>query len=417
MTNVKQGPERLELWEIGRLIPSARNARTHSEQQVAEIAGSIRAFGFMVPILVDKDGSIIAGHGRVLAARQLLLERIPVLVIDHLSEAEKRAYAIADNKIALNAGWDEELLKIELETLKKSGFEPMSLGFSEEEFTALIDQLTPPPIRNDNSIPSAPKIPVSQTGDIWQLGEHLLLCGSALDQANYSALLAGAPAAMVFAHPTCDLSQGEPGQCDGTGEDGAGIGLDSFLETSCKHMIANTTGALYVCTTPSQLHTLHSAFTEAGGEWSSWVIWGRNTFTLGPADFQRQFEPILYGWPKGLSPYWCGARDQGDLWMIDPLEANDFDPTMKPVELVERAVRNSSRRGDIVLDPFAGSGSTVIGCENTGRAARVMEREAQYCDVIISRWQKLTRKEAVHTETGRTLAQLAATRSIPELGK
>jgi ParB-like chromosome segregation protein Spo0J len=168
--------DRVEIWEIGRLIPSARNARTHSDAQVAEIAGSIRAFGFNVPVLVDKDGSIIAGHGRVLAARQLKLERIPVLVIDHLNETETRAYAIADNKIALNASWDEELLQLELAALKTEGIEPAGLGFSEAELNALIKELEPVLMPNQTPVPG-PVEPTSQAGDVWQLGDHSLLCG------------------------------------------------------------------------------------------------------------------------------------------------------------------------------------------------------------------------------------------------
>ena len=389
MTNEKQAPEGVEMWEIGRLVPNARNARTHSDGQVAEIAGSIRAFGFNVPVLVDKEGSIIAGHGRVLAARQLKLERIPVLVVDHLSERDKRAYAIADNKIALNAGWDEELLKIELEALKTDGIELENLGFSEEEFSALVDQLCPPSPHRE-VVPQVPPKAVNQTGDFWQLGDHRLLCGDALEDSSYEVLLEGNPAAMVFTQ--------SPLSC----------------EAACEKMIANTEGALYICTPFSELHTLHTAFTKAGGEWSGYIVWGKNTLALRKADYQSQCEPILYGWPKGKPHYWCGARDQGNLWMSDPLQPDDLDSRMRPVELVERAVMNSSRRGDTVLDPFGGSGSTIIACEKTGRAARVIELDPQYCDVIISRWEKFSGREAIHSATGKTFVQLSAARSSAE---
>jgi ParB-like chromosome segregation protein Spo0J len=183
-TAVKGMAERVEIWDIGRLIPNARNARTHSAQQVAEIAGSIVAFGFMAPVLVDAGGLIIAGHGRVLAARKLKLERIPVLIVDHLSETEKRAYAIADNKIALHAGWDEDLLKVELESLKTDGVELESLGFSEDEFNALVEQLGPEPRPNEVLVDPAPSLVVSEAGDIWQLGDHRLLCADALESAT-----------------------------------------------------------------------------------------------------------------------------------------------------------------------------------------------------------------------------------------
>ena len=352
----------MEIWAIERLIPSARNARTHSAAQIAELAGSIAAFGFMAPVLVDSAGMIIAGHCRVLAARQLRLDRIPVIVADHLSETEKRAYAIADNKIALNAGWDDELLKVELESLRDDGIDLQNLGFSEEEFNELLDELDPTPI-DEEPLPEAPVVAVTQPGDLWQLGDHLLLCGDALDPSSYSSLLSGSSAAMVFTDPPYNVAYCAPGLGVGIANDNLGQGFGVFLETACRNLLANTEGAVYLCMSSSELHTLYAAFTKAGGHWSTFVIWGKNAFTLGRADYQRMFEPILYGWREGTKHYWCGARDQGDLWLIDRPQANDLHPTMKPIELVERAVLNSSRRGEIVLDPFGGSGSTLIACE------------------------------------------------------
>jgi len=406
--------ERVELCEIDRLIPSARNARTHSAAQIAEIAGSIVAFGFMVPVLIDRNGIIIAGHGRVLAARKLKLERVPVIFADHLSDTDKRAFAIADNKIALNAGWDEELLKVELEALKSDGIRLESLGFSEEEFHALLDQLGPEPSPDDDSVPETPDTPISRTGDIWHLGEHDLLCGDALDAGSYTALLSGNSAAMVFTDPPYNVSYVAPGLRVGIANDDLGHGFGAFLESACRHLLANTLGALYVCMSSSELHTLYHAFATAGGHWSTFLIWGKNTFTLGRADYQRQFEPILYGWREGSDHYWCGARDQGDLWLIDKPHVNDLHPTMKPVALIERAVLNSSQRGEIVLDPFAGSGSTLIACEKTGRVARLIELEPRYCDVIVRRWLEFTRGQAVHSASGETFAQVSARRLASE---
>jgi ParB-like chromosome segregation protein Spo0J len=204
-------PDRIELFAIERLIPSARNARTHSEQQIAELAGSMRAFGFMVPVLVDAEGGIIAGHARVLAARKLNLDRVPVIVIQHLTETEKRAYAIADNKIALNAGWDEELLRVELESLKDDGVDLDDLGFSEAEFNELLDKLSPESTQGEDVAPEAPSTPVSQRGDLWQLGDHRLFCGDATDAASYLAVLAGEPAGMVFSDPPYNVAYHAPG--------------------------------------------------------------------------------------------------------------------------------------------------------------------------------------------------------------
>ena len=404
---VKAIVERMEIWAIERLIPSARNARTHSAAQVAELAGSIAAFGFMAPILVDSAGIIIAGHCRVLAARQLRLGRVPVVVTDHLNETERRAYAIADNKIALNAGWDDELLKVELESLRDDGIDLRNLGFSEDEFNKLVDELELTPI-DEESLPEAPVVAVSQPGDMWQLGDHSLLCGDALDPSSYSTLLSGSSAAMVFTDPPYNVSYCAPGLGVGIANDNLGQGFGAFLEIARRNLLAHTEGAVYVCMSSSELHTLYTAFTKAGGHWSTFVIWGKNAFTLGRADYQRMFEPILYGWRAGTKHYWCGARDQGDLWLVDRPQANDLHPTMKPVELVERAVLNSSRHGEIVLDPFGGSGSTLIACEKTGRKARLIELEANYCDVIVKRWQQFTGRDAIHGKTGETFAVVSA---------
>ncbi len=393
-----------------RLIPSARNTRTHSPEQVAELAGSLKAFGFMVPVLVDPEGVIIAGHARVLAARKVNLERVPVVVIQHLTASEKRAYAIADNKIALNAGWDDELLRAELEDLKGEGVAPEILGFSETEFNELLDKLSSVSTPEEDSAPESPSTPVSRIGDAWNLGDHRLICGDATDAASYAAVLGGALADMVFSDPPYNVAYRAPGLGVGITNDDLGSDFGVFLHNACTHMLENTRGAHYLCMSSSELHTLYSAFTKAGGHWSTFVIWGKSTFTLGRADYQRQFEPILYGWREGNPHYWCGARDQGDLWLIDKPQVNDLHPTMKPVALIERAVLNSSRRGESVLDPFGGSGSTLIACEKTGRVARLIELEARYCDVIIKRWEEFTNREAIHSTAGKTFAQLAAER-------
>jgi DNA modification methylase len=403
--------EKIELWDVARLIPNARNARTHSDAQIAEIAGSIAAFGFMTPVLVDGAGVIIAGHGRVLAARQLRLDRVPVIVVEHLNDTERRAYAIADNKIALNAGWDEELLRVELEALKDDGIALETVGFSEQELDELLDGLNADQHPGEDEVPEAPAEPVTRAGDVWLLGEHRLLCGDATDGAAYSAVLSGEQAGMVFSDPPYNVSYKAPGLGVAIVNDNLGHNFGLFLENACTHMLQNTRGALYICMSSSELHTLFNAFTKTGGHWSTFVIWGKHTFTLGRADYQRQFEPILYGWREGQPHYWCGARDQGDLWLIDRPAVNDLHPTMKPVELIERAVVNSSQRGETVLDPFAGSGSTLIACEKTGRKGRLIEIEPGYCDVIVRRWQEFTGKEAVLEATKATFATTSMERT------
>jgi hypothetical protein len=264
--------ERIELSDIDRLIPSARNARTHSEAQIAEIAGSIAAFGFIVPVLIDPDGGVIAGHGRVLAARKLNLQKVPVIVATHLTDTEKRAYAIADNKIALNAGWDEELLKIEIEALKDNGVDLETLGFSEEEFNELLDNLQSEQQPDEDSAPESPVTPVTVSGDLWRLGDHLVFCGDALDEACYSTLLSGKTADMVFTDPPYNVAYVAPGLGVGVANDDLGQKFDAFLTKACKSMLQNLSGAIYICMSSSELHTLHTAFTQSGGHWSTFLI-------------------------------------------------------------------------------------------------------------------------------------------------
>ena len=282
----------IQHWPIDRLIPYARNARTHSTEQVAQVAASMREFGFTSPILIDGDSGVIAGHARLLAARKLGLTEVPVVVLDHLTAAQKRAYVLVDNQLALNAGWDEEMLAAELMALTEDKFDLSLLGFD---------------IANDN------------------LGED----------------------------------------------------FPDFLSQVCTHLVACSKGAIYIAMSSSELHTLKQAFCEAGGHWSTFLIWAKDRFTLGRSDYQRQYEPILYGWPEGKPHYWAGARNQGDVWNIARPFVNDLHPTMKPVELVERAIANSSRRGETVLDVFGGSGATLIACEKTERKGRLTADRAR----------------------------------------
>ena len=399
--NLKFSPTQIEYFSIDRLIPYARNARTHSPEQIAEIAGSMQTFGIMSVVFVDENDRILAGHGRVLAARLLGLDRVPVIVVRHLSETDKRAFAIADNKIALNAGWNDELLRVELESLKDDGLALELVGFSDEELGSLIDELERSASRDeDDDVPETAAEAVTRMGDLWVMGSHELICGDATTSEAYDALLGTGTAHMVFMDSPYNVAYRGPGTGATITNDNLGSGFGAFLQKACAQMIGHTEGAIYICMSSSELHTLYTAFTEAGGYWSTFIIWAKNTFTLGRAPYQRQYEPILFGWPEGKSHQWCGDRNQGDVWFLDKPHVNDLHPTMKPVGLVERAVLNSSRRGDIVLDPFAGAGSTAIACEKTGRRARLIEIEPLYCDVIVKRWQDYTGKQAVLKQTG-----------------
>jgi len=223
----------------------------------------------------------------------------------------------------------------------------------------------------------------------------------------YDVLLGGQRANMVFGDAPYNVSYRGPGTGATITNDDLGPAFGAFLKKACTQILHNTEGAIYICMSSSALHTLYTAFTEAGGHWSTFIIWAKNAFTLGRAPYQRQYEPILFGWPEGKPHHWCGDRDQGDVWFVDKPHVNDLHPTMKPVDLVERAVLNSSRRGDIVLDPFSGAGSTLIACEKAGRRARLIEIEPVYCDVIVKRWQDYTGKQAVLKQNGTTFAAAA----------
>lgn len=396
---------------LEQLVPYARNARTHSETQVAQIAGSIAEFGFVNPVLVGGDNIIIAGHGRVMAAKKLGLKTVPTIKLDHLTENQRRALVIADNKIAENAGWDEELLRLELQNLADEDFDLDLLGFDDVELDDLLTSLDDDEAAAlHENIPEVQENPVSRTGDIWIMGEHRLLCGDSTSEADMKKLMAGELADMVFTDPPYNVNYGDTAKDKLRSKGGAKAGrkimndnlgddFQAFLTAACKNMLAHTKGALYICMSSSELDTLQSAFRNAGGKWSTFIIWAKNTFTLGRSDYQRQYEPILYGWKDGNDRYWCGARDQGDVWFYNKPQKNDLHPTMKPVDLVVRGIKNSSKTLDIVLDPFGGSGSTLIAAEHTGRQARLIELDPKYVDVIVRRWQEMTGLQATLSGT------------------
>ena len=400
--------DKIEQWPTAKLVPYARNARTHSDAQVAQIAASIAEFGFTNPILAGSDGVIVAGHGRLAAAQKLGLEMVPVVVLDHLTPTQRRALVIADNRIAENAGWDDELLRVELEALQDEGFDLDLTGFDADALADLLagDEPDGEGETDDDAVPEVSETPVSRPGDVWLLGGHRLLCGDATVAASYRTLLDGEPVDMVFTDPPYNVNYANSAKDKMRGKDRAilndnlGDGFYDFLLAALTPTIAHCRGGIYVAMSSSELDVLQAAFRAAGGKWSTFIIWAKSTFTLGRADYQRQYEPILYGWPEGAQRHWCGDRDQGDVWSIKKPQKNDLHPTMKPVELVERAIRNSSRPGNVVLDPFGGSGTTLIAAEKSGRLARLIELDPKYVDVIVRRWQDWTGQQATRESDG-----------------
>lgn len=408
--------DKIEHWPIERLLPYIRNPRTHSEAQVAQIAASIAEFGFTAPILAGSDGVIVAGHGRLAAARKLGLTTVPVVVLDHLTPTQRRALVIADNKIAENAGWDEELLRLELAELQEADFDLALTGFDADELLEIMagEETTTEGHTDEDAAPEVPVTPVSKPGDVWIMGKHRLLCGDATDPASYDTLLGTERVAMIFQDPpyNVDYANSPKDKLRGTHRpilnDNLGEGFQAFLLAALKPALQRCDGAIYIAMSSSELDTLQSAFRAAGGHWSTFIIWAKHTFTLGHADYQRQYEPILYGWREGANRHWCGDRDQGDVWEIKKPAKNALHPTQKPVEVPERAIRNSSRPGSLVLDCFGGSGSTLIACERTGRVCRVMELDPKYCDVIVRRWQDWTGQKAQRADDGLLFDELAS---------
>ena len=415
--------DKIEQWPTGKLLPYARNARIHTDAQVAQIAASIAEFGFTNPVLAGSDGVIVAGHGRLAAAQKLGIPTVPVVVLDHLTPTQRRALVIADNRIAENAGWDEAMLQVELAALQDDNFDLSLTGFDADALADLLagEETTTDGQTDDDAAPEAPESPVSRPGDLWICGDHRVLCGDATDADAYATLLGEGGkvrlADMVWQDPpyNVDYANTAKDKLRGTNRpilnDNLGEGFYDFLLAALTPALAHCRGAVYIAMSSSELDTLQSAFRAAGGKWSTFIIWAKNTFTLGHADYQRQFEPILYGWPEGGKRHWCGDRDQGDVWQIKKPHKNDLHPTMKPVELVERAIRNSSRPGDVVLDAFGGSGTTLIAAEKSGRRARLIELDPKYVDVIVCRWQEFVGGRATRQSDGVAFDQAASASS------
>lgn len=403
------------------LITNPGNPRHHSKRQIEKISKSIATFGFLIPVLIDRQGNIIAGHARVQAAELLELNEIPTISVDHLTQTQVKAFMIADNRLSELSVWNEELLSGLLKELSVAvdlDFDLQDIGFTHNEIELRIESLDSDaacrPDPDDQLTDTAGEPPVCCNGDLFILGQHRVMQGDATSIANIEKLMNGQRAAMTTIDPPYGVNYGHSAKDNIRGtthrpilNDNLGDEFGSFLEQVCINILSVTDGGIYICMSSSALHTLYNAFVKAGGHWSTFIIWAKQTFTIGRADYQRQYEPILYGWRKGVDRYWCGDRDQGDVWFINKPVKNDLHPTMKPVELIMRTIGNSSRRGEIILDTFLGSGTTLIAAERTGRICYGMELDPRYVDTIIRRWQQHTGENAVHAASGRTFNDMA----------
>jgi DNA modification methylase len=403
----------VEMWPIQRPKPNPDNARIHSEEQVRQIAKSVETHQLNRMIQVDEKDIILTGHGLLLALRYLGYQEVPVQVLFHLTKAEKLTYLYADNQLCLNSSWDEEKLSLILQKLEKELVNIDVIGFSPQELDRILADLEPEDLGGDpEDVPEVPKLAVTVPGDVWILGRHRVLCGDSLLEGTLEQVLGGQTVDMTFSDPPYNCAYKQKKGGNKITNDDLGADFPEFLQRTCAQILAVTKGAIYICMSSAEVHTLALAFKAAGGHWSTYIIWSKDRFTLGRSDYQRQYEIILYGWKEGGEHFWCGARNEGDVWCVPKPKRNRLHPSMKPVAVVEKAIRGSSQRGDLVLDIFGGAGSTLIACEKSGRRAAVVELEPKYVDVMVRRWEDYTRQQARLEGDGRSFEGVANTRLL-----
>ncbi len=398
---------------VAALIPYARNARTHSDEQIAQIAGSIRAFGFTNPLLVDGENGIIAGHGRLLAARKLGMAEVPVIELAGMSEAERRAYIIADNKLALNAGWDDGLLRAEFEALEGLGFDLNLTGFSGDELAGLMN-VGSTGLTDPDEVPDVPLVPVSRPGDLWRLGDHRLLCGDSTIPSDVDRVLAGVLPHLMVTDPPYGVSYDPSWRKEAGLADGSSLAKGKVLNDDRADW--REAWALFPGDVAYVWHgALHAAevagsLDAAGFAIRSQIIWDKTRLVIGRGDYHWQHEPALYCVRKGKPGHWAGGRNQTTVWAIPHRKSASGHGTQKPVECMKRPIENNSSPGQAVYEPFSGSGTTIIGAEMTGRSCHAIELSPAYVDVAIKRWQAFTGEEARLDADGRTFAAVAEAR-------
>ncbi|MFU0572771.1 site-specific DNA-methyltransferase [Gardnerella greenwoodii] len=375
------------LADVSELIPYVRNARTHSEAQVAQIAASIREFGFLSPILVAEDNTILAGHGRLAAALKLGLKKVPCVKENHLTETQKRAYIIADNKLSLNAGWDNELLAVELSELEGADFNLDLLGFDEAELSSIFD--ADKDVSDDDfDVEKELEEPCfSKTGDMWTLGRHRIICGDATKLETYKTLLENTKVNLVVTDPPYNVNyEGAAGKIKNDNMENDKFYQFLFNSFVNMEQAMADDASIYVFHADTEGLNFRKAFQDAGFYLSGCCIWKKPSLVLGRSPYQWQHEPCLYGWKKKGKHKWYAGRKETSVWEFEKPKKNADHPTMKPIALLAYPIKNSSMTNSLVLDPFAGSGSTLIACEQTGRICYAIELDEKYCDVIVKRY-------------------------------
>ena len=398
--------------KVSELIPYARNSRTHSEAQVSKIASSIKEFGFLNPVITDGQKGIVAGHGRLMAAQKIGMDEVPTIDASHLTEAQRRAYVIADNRLALDAGWDDEMLKIELGDLDAEGFDLSLTGFDLDEIAALTVDEPTEGLTDEDAVPEAPEQPITVEGDVWLLGRHRLMCGDSTSIQHLERLCDGQLVDMWLTDPPYNVAY-EGGTKEKLTIQNDSMSNDAFRQFLCDaysaaDAVMKKGAVFYIWHADSEGYNFRGAAADIGWPIRQCLIWKKSSLVMGRQDYHWVHEPCLYGWKEGASHLWASDRKQTTILEFAKPSRNGEHPTMKPVELFEYQMLNNTKGSDLVLDSFAGSGTTAIACEKHGRCARLMELDPKYCDVIIKRWQDFTGKDAIHEESGKPYQEIAS---------
>ena len=395
----------MQLIPLGKLVPYVNNARTHSPEQLTKLRSSLREFGFINPVIIDREFNVIAGHGRIAAAKEEGMEEVPCVFVDYLTEAQKKAYILADNRMALDAGWDEELLRIEIESLQGADFDVSLTGFGEDELADLFAGDGEKDVKDDDFDLSAAleKAAFVERGDIWTVGRHRLVCGDATSAEDVAALMDGKKANLIVTDPPYNVAF----------RSGSGLSIQNdsmengefytFLYNSFQNMAEHLEkgGAAYVFHADTEGLNFRKAFVDAGFHLAGVCIWVKNSLVLGRSDYQWQHEPVLYGFLKNGKHPWYSDRKQTTIWNYDKPKRNKNHPTSKPLDLLGYPICNSSQENAIVIDTFGGSGSTMMACEQTNRICCMMELDEKYASVILRRYVEDTGdSENVYVERG-----------------
>lgn len=397
----------MQLVPIEKLVPYVNNARTHSPEQINKLRSSIREFGFINPVIIDRDFGVIAGHGRILAAKEEKIDKVPCVFADHLSEAQKKAYIIADNRMAMDAGWDEELLRVEIEALQAEAFDLSLTGFDEKELSKLFDDGTEIKEDDFDVDEELNKPTFSKAGDVWTLGRHRLLCGDSTKGESYETLMQGKKANLVLTDPPYNVNyEGTAGKIKN--DNMADSKFYQFLLDAFSNIekVMADDASIYVFHADTEGLNFRKAFDAAGFYLSGCCIWKKPSLVLGRSPYQWQHEPCLYGWKKNGKHQWYSDRKQTTIWEFEKTKKNTDHPTMKPVPLLAYPIQNSSMSNTLVLDPFGGSGSTLIACEQLDRSCFTIELDEKYCDVIVKRYieQVGTSENVSVVRSGKTYA-------------